>query len=200
MSGFQSFWVNGLLWKPAVSGSLILGKTCFNPSGSMDYFGRQVGFESRRGSQTKFQSFWVNGLLWKSQNYRGVRREIEVSILLGQWITLEDVRGQRISRNRKNSFNPSGSMDYFGRVHTSFQPLLSARVSILLGQWITLEVPDRFTVTLKRACFNPSGSMDYFGRMLRGNRRMIALPFQSFWVNGLLWKSSINAKKVAETN
>ena len=37
-----------------------------------------------------------------------------VSILLGQWITLEEeVRGL-VSEIGK-SFNPSGSMDYFGR-------------------------------------------------------------------------------------
>ena len=38
--GFQSFWVNGLLWKlmPVSENTLVGGR---------------------------FQSFWVNGLLWK---------------------------------------------------------------------------------------------------------------------------------------
>ena len=36
-----------------------------------------------------FQSFWVNGLLWKHCLRCKYENELEVSILLGQWITLE---------------------------------------------------------------------------------------------------------------
>ena len=37
-------------------------------------------------------------------------------------------------------------------------------------------------------CFNPSGSMDYFGRLNAIDEIRIEAMFQSFWVNGLLWK------------
>ena len=37
----------------------------------------------------EFQSFWVNGLLWKIHNLPLENIQFMVSILLGQWITLE---------------------------------------------------------------------------------------------------------------
>ena len=112
---------------------------------------------------------------------------VVVSILLGQWITLEDIV-VRHSGELLQGFNPSGSMDYFGSPENEDVLLLIASfqsfwvngllwktiailalsppivVSILLGQWITLEVPIiTFPLPLS-LCFNPSGSMDYFGR------------------------------------
>ena len=60
-----------------------------------------------------------------------------VSILLGQWITLE-----------------GGGMPTM---------LYAIVVSILLGQWITLEGWKVKLRSLRSYRFNPSGSMDYFG-------------------------------------
>ena len=134
---FQSFWVNGLLWKGVGSIFGWLGK--------------------------RFQSFWVNGLLWKIFLLQLLFVDVSVSILLGQWITLEDIESRKFGRNFR-SFNPSGSMDYFGSSLKKHIYVVQERVSILLGQWITLEV----------------GS---------GDPAMNAVGlFQSFWVNGLLWK------------
>ena len=209
--GFQSFWVNGLLWKDfrrfsegRKNGvSILLGQWItlegklggddlediqrFNPSGSMDYFGSLWSITSRT-KRVVFQSFWVNGLLWKPA-----------------WV----LRGTLWSV----SFNPSGSMDYFGRRSTSGNHCCLKSVSILLGQWITLEVSSVIMPAFTMACFNPSGSMDYFGRKKQlmvgpsktsfnpsgsmdyfGSWGIGLLPdlyrwFQSFWVNGLLWKT-----------
>ena len=61
---FQSFWVNGLLWKRHTALVVHDFLVRFNPSGSMDYFGRVPTFE-RPFLKSTFQSFWVNGLLWK---------------------------------------------------------------------------------------------------------------------------------------
>ena len=65
---FQSFWVNGLLWKvPKLKKTL--ERLCL------------------------FQSFWVNGLLWKKLIFWVMLELQNVSILLGQWITLEGCQG-----------------------------------------------------------------------------------------------------------
>ena len=111
---FQSFWVNGLLWKPFSRSSLVIIPFCFNPSGSMDYFGRFAN-PVKPGSRILFQSFWVNGLLWKLFSVTSYNRLHSVSILLGQWITLEGLDGILEKINLIYCFNPSGSMDYFGR-------------------------------------------------------------------------------------
>ena len=137
--GFQSFCVNGLLWKTSYPAARCFCKGCsFNPSGSMDYFGStKVGKVFT--SQFLFQSFWVNGLLWKVDFPSGATSRRKVSILLGQWITLEEyaVLSELIINVR---FNPSGSMDYFGRRRIdSILYRNNFKVSILLGQWITLE-------------------------------------------------------------
>ena len=63
-------------------------KQGFNPSGSMDYFGSFSVMPST-ASKNQFQSFWVNGLLWKTNWTIEAHRSSWVSILLGQWITLE---------------------------------------------------------------------------------------------------------------
>ena len=183
---FQSFWFNGLLWKnvryivevagPVVSillgqwitlevvapfllhsymyhVSILLGQwiTLEDP-----FYGRISRFE------TLFQSFWVNGLLWKFLWRIPIFFLTAVSILLGQWITLEEYPW-----DSKDvlvfGFNPSGSMDYFGR-----RPWKTSR------KW--------------GKGFNPSGSMDYFGRLSLTLFQNTVLKFQSFWVNGLLWK------------
>ena len=81
----------------------------------MDYFGRTTS-ERKMSIRFVFQSFWVNGLLWKLA--------FVVSFIV---IFL--------------SFNPSGSMDYFGRLGFLDIHFANLVVSILLGQWITLEVP-----------------------------------------------------------
>ena len=106
----------------------------------MDYFG------SRKEGVTTivlnpFQSFWVNGLLWKGYSKSSKSSKRQVSILLGQWITLE---AWLIDRKEweYSSFNPSGSMDYFGSGEDAEIGLQVVWVSILLGQWITLEVHD----------------------------------------------------------
>ena len=79
----------------------------------MDYFGRaKVGTEE--WVDATFQSFWVNGLLWKGLPC--LRESVtpeSVSILLGQWITLEGRKRPDFGRFLVR-FNPSGSMDYFG--------------------------------------------------------------------------------------
>ena len=86
---FQSFWVNGLLWKAKIVAKMPL-------------------------IILRFQSFWVNGLLWKMTDFYRVTKIKTVSILLGQWITLEDTRFYWAQKDTFG-FNPSGSMDYFGR-------------------------------------------------------------------------------------
>ena len=78
----------------------------------MDYFGSFFE-EFPFFSSLLFQSFWVNGLLWKNTREIAKTFWFLVSILLGQWITLEEDRE---------------------RPHAN-----EAKVSILLGQWITLE-------------------------------------------------------------
>ena len=45
------------------------------------------------GHARRFQSFWVNGLLWKKVGALVHIWQLPVSILLGQWITLEDIIG-----------------------------------------------------------------------------------------------------------
>ena len=162
-----------------------------------------------------FQSFWFNGLLWKSMlSIPSVDTSV-VSILLGQWITLEAIPPS-VRPPEARCFNPSGSMDYFGRrgvfqantVETEFQSFWvngllwkivcvvedisqSSEVSILLGQWITLEESYGNAPLQAYPCFNPSGSMDYFGSETTQHELEIAAMFQSFWVNGLLWKVTI---------
>ena len=80
----------------------------------MDYFGRYLITYSD-WHLDEFQSFWVNGLLWKNAFLAG-------------------------PPGRKRSFNPSGSMDYFGSARGRGGWRQKAHlVSILLGQWITLE-------------------------------------------------------------
>ena len=137
-----------------------------------------------------------------------------VSILLVQWITLE-VAAFAIAAETSGGFNPSGSMDYFGRrneLETRVFPYNI--VSILLVQWITLEghTGREFNVFIfsfnpsgsmdyfgscifeahKQAVvfsgFNPSGSMDYFGSVTTELSTITLALFQSFWFNGLLWK------------
>ena len=112
---FQSFWFNGLLWKPRRPRSRTGTRKSFNPSGSMDYFGRLFGAVALR-IESQFQSFWFNGLLWKLASSRCSSLATHVSILLVQWITLEEIS---VNLNHSNTFcfNPSGSMDYFGRGH-----------------------------------------------------------------------------------
>ena len=68
-------------------------------------------------------------------------------------------------QNQLDSFNPSGSMDYFGRLILNYKELFGWVVSILLGQWITLEED-----------------------IAKVENNILKL-FQSFWVNGLLWKN-----------
>ena len=142
----------------------------------------------RLSSLSSFQSFWVNGLLWKSKKRTNTCRDTTVSILLGQWITLEVLL--RASRLKiLLCFNPSGSMDYFGRPNEMTVANKYGRVSILLGQWITLEDGLGCVFELLDGGFNPSGSMDYFGSLRCLVGRTIVSRFQSFWVNGLLWKA-----------
>ena len=114
-----------------------------------------------------------------------------VSILLGQWITLEDL-SKTSTFQFFNRFNPSGSMDYFGSFCCIRRIIEDFWVSILLGQWITLEVKKTRVATLTIYSFNPSGSMDYFGRVRIKKICMEMCKFQSFWVNGLLWKTRAN--------
>ena len=184
---FQSFWFNGLLWK------------CFRKNWTPNSFWfqsfwfngllwkiRQFEFWALF---FEFQSFWFNGLLWKTPTDKFTDSKMWVSILLVQWITLE-VSGSYVSITKeRSSFNPSGSMDYFGRIEQEecmlvawncFNPsgsmdyfgsfCLAAflqiipKVSILLVQWITLEVFTASSFRASKLGFNPSGSMDYFGR------------------------------------
>ena len=56
-----------------------------------------------------FQSFCVNGFLWKVFRQRSRRICGVVSILLCQWIPLEDVP-QNVTAPARASFNPSVSM------------------------------------------------------------------------------------------
>ena len=86
------------------------------------------------------------------------------------------------------SFNPSGSMDYFGRTPSWLPMPFYFRVSILLGQWITLEGRAGVDDSTSKPGFNPSGSMDYFGSTKETAWVSANDVFQSFWVNGLLWK------------
>ena len=79
----------------------------------MDYFGRQISRQSASKIAVKFQSFWVNGLLWKQTGSGCGNMKSSVSILLGQWITLEAATTKTL--------------------------IFRDIVSILLGQWITLE-------------------------------------------------------------
>ena len=103
----------------------------------MDYFGRK-GRQILLKFQDLFQSFWVNGLLWKGRWFESSRVFIIVSILLGQWITLE-VEACVALGLCLLCFNPSGSMDYFGSDIMEWRRIYGSDVSILLGQWITLE-------------------------------------------------------------
>ena len=128
----------------------------------MDYFGR-VSYRSRVGTEGMFQSFWVNGLLWK----------------------LGIVGGLPNGRPRFQSFWVNGLL-WKSSVQRIGQ--LSNKVSILLGQWITLEVPIDHCHAGSVIGFNPSGSMDYFGRPSAATHQQGVARFQSFWVNGLLWK------------
>ena len=134
---FQSFWFNGLLWKAAWLTGRELISYCFNPSGSMDYFGSPRPVVSAF-VVTWFQSFWFNGLLWKIMFFYASAIQNLVSILLVQWITLEVLSLAAIARMMKG-FNPSGSMDYFGRRGFAGCHYMCSAVSILLVQWITLE-------------------------------------------------------------
>ena len=237
---FQSFWVNGLLWKfcpVPKSRNLLL---CFNPSGSMDYFGSYKPYKfckmlnprfNPSGSMDyfgsaavakaktiplpvsillgqwitledifrygdaalsilRFQSFWVNGLLWKGRLYSAYSEQVSVSILLGQWITLE-VCSCSTRLMPSSCFNPSGSMDYFG----SFAKYA---IETRNGGFNPSGSMDYFGRTLRTTfmdlnfCFNPSGSMDYFGSGGFKPPVMPAIKFQSFWVNGLLWKNTFD--------
>ena len=187
IDGFQSFWVNGLLWKFRIvrkvgdvfEVSILLGQWI-----TLEGFGVVAPKNRLRKFQSfwvngllwkiirelpycvlaKFQSFWVNGLLWKQTLQFLHLFFIIVSILLVQWITLEG-RAVGLPPFFSKRFNPSGSMDYFGSSRNELQNAIRNHVSILLVQWITLEVRSK-------ACVLP------FGRM-----------FQSFWFNGLLWKN-----------
>ena len=148
--------------RPPVTGQF--SRQRFNPSGSMDYFGRSPSV-GRCRALNWFQSFWVNGLLWKvSPNKCRIEKLIFVSILLGQWITLEALYPVDFDA-LDASFNPSGSMDYFGSFSGLGLQSLFLNVSILLGQWITLEERGNLKIWRCKAGFNPSGSMDYFGRV-----------------------------------
>ena len=135
----------------------------FNPSGSMDYFGRAIR-RVRKKANTQFQSFWVNGLLWKSASPFQLRNLFNVSILLGQWITLEDFNGLEWMPWNGRMFQSFWVNGLLWKYYSVFPRLSAKKVSILLGQWITLEVIHTVQVT------------DRDG------------TFQSFWVNGLLWK------------
>ena len=133
---FQSFWVNGFGWKPIYT----------------------------RLAQTipSFQSFWVNGFGWKSLLLQSNPHSIGVSILLSQWIWLEEIINS-ILEEKFWGFNPSESMDLVGSLCRRRSRTLNYCVSILLSQWIWLEgsyrpLGDRFWI-----CFNPSESMDLVG-------------------------------------
>ena len=93
--------------------SVFLLGGCFNPSGSMDYFGRNI-FLAIGTRNTGFQSFWFNGLLWKLvfKKCPGVGNScFNPSGSM-------DYFGSKLlnlSYRIDAGFNPSGSMDYFGR-------------------------------------------------------------------------------------
>ena len=190
----------------------------FNPSVSMDYSGRVIG-RNFRGIFHRFQSFCINGLLWKRwRKFWGKNTEF-VSILLYQWITLEAFSSWKIT-SRIWSFNPSVSMDYSGRSSfftggsssLEFQSfcingllwkrnnqragLSMAYVSILLYQWITLEEPIRYAQAVGIHCVSillyQWITLEVFETFLRF---LGAFLFQSFCINGLLWKNRIDRKR-----
>ena len=140
---FQSFCVNGFLWKYCVFQNTNPTKMRFNPSVSMDSSGR-FGFCAL-----------VNGFFF--------------------------------------SFNPSVSMDSSGRNRGIEFLLLWLLVSILLCQWIPLEAVRDFSHVKTEDCFNPSVSMDSSGRLRTQSVFSAQLLFQSFCVNGFLWKPSVPA-------
>ena len=182
---FQSFWVNGFGWKKRfgeasilrLQVSILLSQwiwleekppkswlgpfVSFNPSESMDLVGRRVEATVTL-RQGVFQSFWVNGFGWKKIKGSGTLCISTVSILLSQWIWLEDGL----------AWDNSGGKP----------------VSILLSQWIWLEDNCSYQHYAVRACFNPSESMDLVGSGQSETSSIAFSSFQSFWVNGFGWK------------
>ena len=160
---FQSFCINGLLWKNYFDLQYISRIFCFNPSVSMDYSGSRLAFTKSAGFML-FQSFCINGLLWKKTIAPPVSvYGIFVSILLYQWITLEAFL--TVPKLPKiitfQSFCINGLL---WNVHGHRGQRKKCGVSILLYQWITLEVVKR--------------NLKLYAKDL----------FQSFCINGLLWK------------
>ncbi len=139
---FQSFCVNGFLWKNRGANCGIYESYCFNPSVSMDSSGSLKVFQNITTKQTGFQSFCVNGFLWKAL----FNDLLHVSILLCQWIPLEVMADTFQSLCQWIPLEDTGS-----KIRQSGKD----RVSILLCQWIPLE--DEFFI------FNPSVSMDSSG-------------------------------------
>ena len=161
---FQSFWVNGFGWK----------------GGWADTF---------FSSAFVFQSFWVNGFGWKRGSRGCIESRKRVSILLSQWIWLEETSALSIETS-SISFNPSESMDLVGRSYWSSLHIHYRKVSILLSQWIWLEGICPINTDFEVDGFNPSESMDLVGRIWCFGLRSRLFQFQSFWVNGFGWKSS----------
>ena len=111
----------------------------------------------------------------------------KVSILLGQWITLE-VDKHLCWLNAPLKFQSFWVNGLLWKKCWECRSMTWWAVSILLGQWITLEEAVAHWCAGTTSGFNPSGSMDYFGSAPFNNEIGRALEFQSFWVNGLLWK------------
>ena len=114
----------------------------------MDSSGRLDAYIEAK-EEEMFQSFCVNGFLWKFQN-----RQLHCQLLF---------------------------------------------VSILLCQWIPLEEKDLWRASFDGWSFNPSVSMDSSGSRIFPNRNPWMIQFQSFCVNGFLWKfrpKAVVAKEV----
>ena len=127
----------------------------------MDYSGRKAVY-LRHKEQFMFQSFCINGLLWKWTS--GLRKiwASTVSILLYQWITLEEGVKSNGFCSGKVSILLYQWITLEGHFHT--ERSCPKPVSILLYQWITLEdnlLNWQFAMFMG---FNPSVSMDYSGR------------------------------------
>ena len=106
----------------------------------MDYSGTLVAFSASKELYL-FQSFCINGLLWNYLFFRDQSREIQVSILLYQWITLElhVIYFKNFTLTMFQSFCINGLLWNDLAILDSD---LANLVSILLYQWITLELPN----------------------------------------------------------
>ncbi len=178
----------------------------------MDSSGRAVMDARHRGSDVVsillYQWIPLEALRCRQSLCRWV-----VSILLYQWIPLEaflqetiwffsvcfnpsvsmDSSGrnvrQLLMRFLNSRFNPSVSMDSSGRRLFGVLHLFPTQVSILLYQWIPLEDSPRHLHTYTRIKFQSFCINGFLWKHGINKVHSRVAQFQSFCINGFLWKS-----------